>query len=97
MPYQSMVTAYRPLGTAIDLGELDAFTFSWDSWGAFSDTASTSLTDLAIIAAVESTKPLGTVVWLRILDNPLIYIQPSYIGSTFTLGQSQLYNYSNPV
>ncbi len=71
MPYQSFVTAYRPIGGAVDLGELDAFTFSWDSWGAWSDGIPTSLTDAAIIAAVEATKPLGTLVWLRIENNPV--------------------------
>lgn len=71
MPYQSLVTAYRPAGSAMDLGEYDAFTFSWDSWGAWSDTTPTSLTDAAIIAAVESTRALGTIVWLRIANGPV--------------------------
>ncbi len=71
MPYQSLVTAYRPIGGAVDLGEYDAFTFSWDSFGAWSDGSPTAITDASIIAAVESTRALGTKVWLRIASNPV--------------------------
>lgn len=71
MPYQSFVTAYRPLTSAQSLGELDSWRWSFDSYGAWSDAQVTSVTDAAIIAAVESTKMLGTVVWLRIADNPV--------------------------
>lgn len=70
MPYQSFITAYRPLTQANSLGELDSWRWSWDSYGAWSDMPTTSLTDAAIIAAVESTRMTGTIVWLRILDNP---------------------------
>ena len=69
MPYQCLITAYRPIGSAVDLGEWDAYTFSWDSFGAWSDTPITSITDVAIIAAVESTKPIATVCWLRIANS----------------------------
>jgi hypothetical protein len=68
MPYQCLITAYRPTGGNIDLGEWDEYTFSWDSWGAWSDLNITSLTDAAIIAAVESTKPVATLCWLRIAN-----------------------------
>lgn len=71
LPYQSFVTAYRSIGGTVDLGEWDAYTFSWDSFGAWSDGTPLSITDAAIIAAVESTKPLGTIVWLRIANNPV--------------------------
>lgn len=71
LPYQSLVTAYRPQGGAQDLGEWDAYTFSWDSYGAWSDAALTRVPDSAIIAAVEATRALGTVIWLRIADNPV--------------------------
>lgn len=72
MPYQSFVTAYRPTGGLVDLAEWDTYRLSWDSYGAWSDNSPTSITDAAIIAAVESTKPLGTIVWLRIADNPVV-------------------------
>ena len=64
--YQSFVTVYRPLGTSSDLGEWDEYTFSYDTFGAYSDTTYDDITDAALIAAVESTKALGTVVWMRI-------------------------------
>jgi hypothetical protein len=71
MPYQSFVTAYRPLTNAQSLGELDSWRWMYDAYGAWSDSPVTELTDAAIFAAVESTKMLGTVVWLRIADNPV--------------------------
>jgi hypothetical protein len=71
MPYQSFVTAYRPITNAQSLGELDSWRWSFDSYGAWSDSPVTSITDAAIIAAVESTRMTGTVVWMRIEDNPV--------------------------
>jgi hypothetical protein len=71
MPYQSLVTAYRPIGGAQSLGELDTWRWSFDSYGAWSDTPATSVTDAAIIAAVQSTHMLGTIVWLRIANSPI--------------------------
>lgn len=71
MPYQSFVTAYRPLTNAQSLGELDSWRWSWDSYGAWSDQPVTAVTDAAIIAAVESTRMTGTVVWMRIANNPV--------------------------
>ncbi|MBN3757235.1 hypothetical protein G3N95_30135 [Paraburkholderia sp. Tr-20389] len=71
MPYQSLVTAYRPATSALSLGELDSFRWSFDTYGAWSDSPVTSVTDAAIIAAVESTRAVGTVVWLRITNGPV--------------------------
>ncbi|MGN6085779.1 hypothetical protein [Trinickia sp.] len=71
MPYQSFVTAYRPITNAQSLGELDSWRWSWDSYGAWSDAPVTAVTDAAIIAAVESTRMTGTVVWMRIADSPI--------------------------
>ena len=70
LPYQSFVTAYRPVGGSIDLGEWDARMY-WDIAGYLSDAQLTSVTDGSIIAAVESTRPLGTLVWMRIADQPV--------------------------
>lgn len=70
MPYQSFVTAYRPSTTSQSLGEWDEWRFMWDAYGAWSDTQISSVTDAAIIAAVESTRTTGTVVWLQIVDAP---------------------------
>ncbi len=69
LPYQSFVTAYRPNSGQIDLGEWDARNY-WDAAGAWSDNPA-GLTDAAIIAAVESTRALGTLVWLRIANGPV--------------------------
>lgn len=71
LPFQSFVTAYRPAGGAASLGEWDTWRQSWDSYGAWSDIQPTQITDAAIIAAVESTRALGTTVWMRIADNPV--------------------------
>lgn len=71
MPYQCFVTAYRPATSALSLGELDSWRWSFDSYGAWSDSPVTSVTDAAIIAAVESTRPVGTVCWLRIANGPV--------------------------
>lgn len=70
LPYQSFVTAYRPIGGAQSLAEWDTYRFMWDAYGAWSDSPVTSTTDAAIIAAVESTRMTGTVVWLQITNLP---------------------------
>lgn len=71
LPCQSFVTAYRPIGGIQSLGELDAWRFSFDTNAYWSDEQPTSITDAAIIAAVESTRALGTTVWLRIANEPV--------------------------
>lgn len=72
MPYQSLVTAYRPTGGLQSLMEWDSYRMAWDAYGAWSDSQATTVTDAAIIAAVESTRAVGTVVWLRIADGPVM-------------------------
>ena len=71
MPYQSYVTAYRPITNTQSLGELDSWRWSFDSYGAWSDAPVTAVTDAAIIAAVESTRMTGTIVWMRIENGPV--------------------------
>lgn len=71
LPYQSMVTAYRPIGGIVSLGEWDANRFSFDADAWWSDEQPDSITDTAIVAAVEATRALGTTVWLRIADGPV--------------------------
>lgn len=71
LPYQSFVTAYRPTGGLQSLAEWDTYRFGWDENAYWSDLQATSITDAAIIAAVESTRALGTIVWLRIADSPV--------------------------
>jgi hypothetical protein len=88
MPYQSYVIAYRPSSGSQSLGEWDEWRFMWDAYGAWSDTQITSVTDAAIIAAVESTRMTGTIVWLQIVDAPQGPI--GALDSTFILGESAL-------
>jgi hypothetical protein len=71
LPYQSLITAYRPTGGLQSLMEWDTYRMAFDAYGYWSDSQATSVTDAAIIAAVESTKAVGTVVWLRIADGPV--------------------------
>lgn len=70
MPYQAFVTAYRPVGGQVDLGEWDSRMY-FDIAGYFSDSSPNAITDAAIIAAVESTRALGTLIWMRIADSPV--------------------------
>lgn len=72
LPYQSFVTVYRPAGNAQDLGEWDTYRFSFDQNAYWSDAPVTDVTDASLIAAVESTRALGTVIWMRIADQPVI-------------------------
>ena len=68
LPFQSFVTAYRPVGGLVSLGEWDAWRFNLDASAWWSDEQPNAITDAAIIAAVEATRALGTTVWLRIAD-----------------------------
>lgn len=72
LPYQSFVTAYRPLALAnANLGGWDVPMSGWDT-GLFylADATIGSVADADIIAAVESVRMAGTVIWLNILSNP---------------------------
>jgi len=71
LPYQSFVTAYRPSVGVVSLGEYDTVREWQDVSGYYSDPEQGSISDAAITAAVETTRALGTVVWLRIADNPV--------------------------
>lgn len=70
-PWQCGVTVYRPENALLNVGWMDTNTLGWDAAGGWCDTAPSATTDLALIAAVESTRPLGVTVWMRILDGPL--------------------------
>lgn len=70
-PYQAFLTVYRPDTALVSLAEWDAWRFAWDAYGAWSDASPNAITDAALIAAVESTRPLGVTVWMRIADAPI--------------------------
>ena len=98
LPYHCAIDVYRPSQTLVDAGEWDTWRLAWDAYGAWSDASPTAINDAALIAAVESTRPLGTVVWMRILSSPIgSAVSFSVLGSTFILGQSSLGVTYNPV
>jgi hypothetical protein len=68
LPYQSFVTAYRPLSASnTDLAGWDVPTGGWDTGVLFwADELSGAVTDADIIAAVESVRMAGTIIWLDI-------------------------------
>lgn len=71
LPYQSFITVYRPSQALVSLAEWDAWRFTWDVQAYWSDASPNAITDAALIAAVESTRALGTIVWMRIADSPV--------------------------
>ena len=98
LPFQAFVTVYRPDTSLVSLGEWDAWRFAWDAYGAWSDSSPNAITDAALIAAVESTRALSTVVWMRIADAPLIKPSISFAPlGQFVLVESTLGVTQNPV
>ncbi len=71
MPYQSLITVYRPSTVLVSLGEWSTWRMAWGAYGAWSSATPTAITDASLIAAVESTRALGTVVWMRIASGPV--------------------------
>lgn len=93
MPYQAFVIAYRPLGTGIP--SVAGYGVSTGGYGQASqaDWASLSMIqnavqDADIYAAIEATRPVGTIVWASIQGNTPP--SPTYLDSTFILDSSQL-------
>ena len=71
LQYQVFVTAYRPIVGDTSLGEYDTVREWQDVGGYYSDPQEGNVADAAIAAAVEATRALGTIVWLRIADGPV--------------------------
>lgn len=71
LPYQAFVTVYRPDTSLVSLAEWDAYRFTWDAGAYWSDETPNTITDAALIAAVESTRPLASVIWMRITSAPI--------------------------
>ncbi|CBJ38345.1 protein of unknown function [Ralstonia solanacearum CMR15] len=93
MPYQAFVIAYRPLGTGIP--SVAGYGISTGGYGQASqaDWASMSMIqnavqDADIYAAIDATKPVGTIVWASIQSNPPP--TPTYLDGTFVLDSSSL-------
>lgn len=70
-PYQCLLTIYRPDTALVSLAEWATYTFFWGAYGAWSSDQLTAITDAALIAAVEATRPVGTTVWMRIASAPI--------------------------
>jgi hypothetical protein len=71
MPFQAFVTAYRPIGTGIPLIAgygISTGGYGQPSRGAYASMAMIqgSVTDADIYAAIDSVKPVATIVWARI-------------------------------
>lgn len=71
LPFQALVTAYRPTGSGIPL--VAGYGISTGGYGQASraDYAAMSMiqgavTDADIYAAIDSVKPAGTIIWTRI-------------------------------
>ncbi len=71
LPFQSLVTVYRPNQALVSLGEWETWRMAWGAYGAWSSAPPNAITDAALIAAVESTRALGHLVWMRIADGPV--------------------------
>lgn len=71
LPFQAFVTAYRPTGTGIPLVAgygISTGGYSQPSRASYASLSMIqgSVTDADIYAAVDSVKPVGTIVWTRI-------------------------------
>lgn len=73
LPFQALVTAYRPTGSGIPL--VAGYGISTGGYGQASraDYAAMSMiqgavTDADIYAAADSVKPVGTTIWMRITN-----------------------------
>ncbi|WP_175994555.1 hypothetical protein [Burkholderia vietnamiensis] len=71
LSYQAFVTAYRPIGVGIPyIGGYGSSVsgYSQPAQGEYADLSQTAsgVTDAAIYAAIESVRPAGTILWVRI-------------------------------
>ncbi|WP_175969614.1 hypothetical protein [Burkholderia sp. BCC0322] len=71
LDYQAFITAYRPIGSGIpNIGGYGSSVsgYSMPSQGEYADLSqmNSGVTDSAIYAAIESVRPAGTILWVRI-------------------------------
>lgn len=95
MPFQAFVIAYRPTGAGIP--NVAGYGVPMGAYATPSQAEYASLsmiqgavTDDAIYDAIDSVKPVATIVWTAITSR-VPPSNPAYVGSTFTLGRSQLF------
>jgi hypothetical protein len=68
-PYQAFVTAFRPMGQGLPFVSgygVSTGAYSTPSRSAYGQLSGGDVTDEDIYAAIDATKPVGTVVWTRI-------------------------------
>lgn len=91
MPYQALVTVYRPAGGGIPL--VAGYGISTGAYRTPSRSSYASITDIQqdvpdaeIYAAIDAAKVAGTVVWTSIQNNP----PAAVLGRTFVIGKSTI-------
>jgi hypothetical protein len=93
LPMQGFVTAFRPFGTGVPYVAGYGISTGGYSTPSQADYVSISqfngaITDADIYAAVESVRPIGYTLWVRILSQPAP--GPAFLDQTFYLDSSQL-------
>lgn len=69
LPYQAFVTAFRPMGQGLPFVSgygISTGAYSTPSRSAYGQLSGGDVTDADIYAAIDATKPVGTVAWTRI-------------------------------
>jgi hypothetical protein len=69
LPYQAFITAFRPLGQGLPFVSgygVSTGAYSTPSRSAYGQLSGGDVTDADIYAAIDATKPIGTVAWTRI-------------------------------
>lgn len=91
MPFQAFVTAYRPASTGIPLVagyNVSVGAYDTPSQSQYADQSmiQNTISDSDIMAAIDSVKPAGTIIWTQILSNPNM----SVLDIGFVLDKSSL-------
>lgn len=69
LPYQAFITAFRPMGQGLPFVSgygISTGAYSTPSRSAYGQLSGGDVTDEDIYAAIDATKPIGTVAWTRI-------------------------------
>lgn len=75
LPFQAFVTAFRPAGSGIPLVAgygISVGAYDTQALGEYADPSMMQnvVADSDIMAAIDSVKPVGSIIWTRILSNP---------------------------
>lgn len=69
LPYQAFITAFRPMGQGLPFVsgyDISTGAYSTPSQSAYGQLSGGDVTDADIYAAIDATKPIGTVAWTSI-------------------------------